>query len=77
MTTSSALFDPAQVDLLAGVHGEGGPKSLFIDGEWKAARNGETRTIVCPADGSVVAEVSEASEGRHRRRHQGSAPHLR
>lgn len=62
MTTSSALFDPAQVDLLAGVHGEGGPKSLFIDGEWKAARNGETRTIVCPADGSVVAEVSEASE---------------
>ena len=46
MTTSSALFDPAQVDLLAGVHGEGGPKSLFIDGEWKAARNGETRTIV-------------------------------
>src|SRR5690606_18339479 len=34
--------------------------TLFIDGEWCAARDGATRTITCPADGSPVGEVSEA-----------------
>ncbi|PID96563.1 MAG: betaine-aldehyde dehydrogenase [Actinomycetales bacterium] len=37
------------------------PKSLFIGGAWQAARSGATRTIRCPADGSEVATVSEAS----------------
>ncbi|MFB0833598.1 aldehyde dehydrogenase family protein [Arthrobacter halodurans] len=34
--------------------------SLYIDGAWVAARSGDTREIVCPADGAVVATVSEA-----------------
>ncbi|WP_370892283.1 aldehyde dehydrogenase family protein [Janibacter sp. GXQ6167] len=32
---------------------------LFIDGEWRDAASGETRTITCPADGTEVAVVSE------------------
>jgi len=35
---------------------------LFIDGQWVGAPDGGRRTIVCPADGSVVAEVDEGSE---------------
>lgn len=34
--------------------------SLFIDGEWRAARSGETRTITCPADGHEVVTVAES-----------------
>ena len=34
--------------------------SLFIDGTWRAARDGSTRTITCPADGREVATVAEA-----------------
>jgi betaine-aldehyde dehydrogenase len=34
--------------------------SLFIDGEWRAARSGGTRTITCPADGREVVTVDEA-----------------
>jgi betaine-aldehyde dehydrogenase len=34
--------------------------SLFIDGEWRAARSGGTRTITCPADGREVVIVDEA-----------------
>ena len=34
--------------------------SLYIDGAWVAARSGDPREIVCPADGAVVAPVSEA-----------------
>lgn len=37
------------------------PASLFIDGEWSAAADGGVREIHSPADGSVVAVVSEAS----------------
>src|SRR5687767_9244314 len=33
---------------------------LFIDGSWRDAGDGRTREIRCPADGSVVATVSEA-----------------
>ncbi len=33
---------------------------LFIDGAWRAAVGGETREIRCPADGNLVATVSEA-----------------
>ncbi|MET1037457.1 MAG: aldehyde dehydrogenase family protein [Aeromicrobium sp.] len=33
---------------------------LFIEGEWCDAGNGATREIRCPADGSLVAVVSEA-----------------
>lgn len=32
---------------------------LFIDGSWREAASGETRTITCPADGTEVAVVSE------------------
>ena len=33
--------------------------TLHIDGEWRAAASGETRDIICPADGSVVVTVAE------------------
>ncbi len=36
--------------------------SLFIDGSWRAARGGDTRTIRCPADGREVVTVAEAGE---------------
>ncbi|WP_295629228.1 aldehyde dehydrogenase family protein [uncultured Corynebacterium sp.] len=38
------------------------PATLFIDGSWQPAASGETRAITCPADGSHVADVSEAAE---------------
>ncbi|MBC2681781.1 aldehyde dehydrogenase family protein [Corynebacterium anserum] len=56
------LFDPTTCELLKGVHSGAAPASLYINGRWEAAADGKTRTIVCPADGSVVGEVSEASE---------------
>ncbi|MDN5894378.1 MAG: aldehyde dehydrogenase family protein [Nocardioides sp.] len=34
---------------------------LFIDGDWHDAADGGTREIRCPADGTVVATVSEAT----------------
>jgi betaine-aldehyde dehydrogenase len=33
---------------------------LYVDGSWVSARSGATRTIVCPADGTVVGQVDEA-----------------
>lgn len=33
---------------------------LFIDGEWRCSASGAVRGIHCPADGSLVATVSEA-----------------
>ncbi len=36
--------------------------SLFIDGSWRAARDGGTRTIRCPADGRDVVTVAEAGQ---------------
>jgi betaine-aldehyde dehydrogenase len=35
--------------------------TLFIDGQWQAAAQGGTRTIVCPADGTEVGVVAEAT----------------
>jgi betaine-aldehyde dehydrogenase len=35
--------------------------TLFIDGEWVASSDGGTRTVTCPADGSTVGVVSEAT----------------
>ncbi|MFI7494220.1 aldehyde dehydrogenase family protein [Kocuria sp. M4R2S49] len=35
--------------------------TLFIDGQWQAAAQGGTRTIVCPADGTEVGTVAEAT----------------
>ena len=35
---------------------------LYIDGSWVSAAAGGTRTIICPADGTVVGEVDEADE---------------
>ncbi len=35
---------------------------LFIDGTWRDAGDGRTREIRCPADGNLVATVSEAGE---------------
>ncbi|MGD7001714.1 aldehyde dehydrogenase family protein [Corynebacterium halotolerans] len=37
------------------------PTSLYIDGAWVASSTGETRTITCPADGSTVGVVPEAT----------------
>ncbi len=34
--------------------------TLYLDGEWTPARDGRTREVRCPADGSLVAEVDEA-----------------
>ncbi|WP_026818568.1 aldehyde dehydrogenase family protein [Arthrobacter castelli] len=43
------------------------PASLFIDGQWSPSSAGGTRDIFCPADGQLVATVSEAStEDVHR-----------
>ena len=33
---------------------------LFVRGRWESARDGATRQIRCPADGTLVAEVDEA-----------------
>ncbi|TDT31211.1 betaine-aldehyde dehydrogenase [Naumannella halotolerans] len=38
------------------------PNTLFIGGKWVAARAGGTREIRCPADGSLVGVVDEATE---------------
>lgn len=37
------------------------PESLFIDGQWVPASDGGVREIRCPADGSLVGEVSEGT----------------
>ncbi|MGW5360534.1 aldehyde dehydrogenase family protein [Actinopolymorpha pittospori] len=34
---------------------------LYIDGGWRPARDGGTRQIRCPADGTLVTEVDEAT----------------
>ena len=36
-------------------------QTLFIDGQWVAASNHATRTVYCPADGTEVGVVSEAT----------------
>src|SRR5699024_3311102 len=36
-------------------------ETLYIDGAWVSASNGATRTVYCPADGSKVGIVSEAT----------------
>ncbi len=36
-------------------------ETLFIDGSWRGATGGGTRTITCPADGREVGVVAEAS----------------
>ena len=38
------------------------PSTLFIDGTWRAAAEGGTREIRCPADGELVAVVDEGTE---------------
>lgn len=56
---------------------------LYVDGRWRAAAAGGRREIRCPADGTLVAEVDEASaedttaaiEAAHRAFHEGSWPH--
>ena len=64
MSTQNALFNPAKEPLLEKSQqaGGSGPASLYINGQWESAAQGGTRDIVCPADGSVVGTVSEASE---------------
>ena len=55
---------------------------LYVDGSWVSARSGASRTIVCPADGTVVGEVDEAGpedtalaiEAAHRAFHEGPWP---
>lgn len=56
---------------------------IYIDGEWVGAREGERREIRCPADGSLVAEIDEATAvdteaaiaAAHRAFHDGPWPH--
>lgn len=36
------------------------PATLYINGQWVPAASGETRQIMCPADGTTVGTVSEA-----------------
>ncbi|MFW9033823.1 aldehyde dehydrogenase family protein [Corynebacterium striatum] len=62
MSTQNTLFDPTTTEYLKGVHTGDGPKSLFINGQWEAAADAATRTTICPADGSTVGVVSEASD---------------
>ncbi|WP_019159851.1 aldehyde dehydrogenase family protein [Brevibacterium senegalense] len=38
------------------------PNTLYIDGAWTTAQDGDTRDIHCPANGDLVATVDEASE---------------
>ncbi|AGP30861.1 aldehyde dehydrogenase family protein [Corynebacterium terpenotabidum] len=35
--------------------------TLYIDGAWVASSDGGTRTVTCPADGTIVGVVSEAT----------------
>ena len=35
--------------------------TLYIDGSWVASSDGATRTVTCPADGTEVGVVSEAT----------------
>ncbi|AXR73087.1 MULTISPECIES: aldehyde dehydrogenase family protein [Auritidibacter] len=37
------------------------PTTLYINGQWKPASDGGTRTVICPADGTEVDVVSEAT----------------
>ena len=37
-------------------------ETLFINGTWQAASDGQTREIRCPANGELVATVSEGTE---------------
>ena len=56
---------------------------LYVDGSWVSALAGGRRTILCPADGSLVAEVDEAGpedtaaaiDAAHRAFHEGPWPH--
>ena len=55
---------------------------LYVDGSWVSALAGGRRTIVCPADGQVVAEIDEAGPddtaaaiaAAHRAFHDGPWP---
>lgn len=56
---------------------------LYVDGRWRAAAAGGRREIRCPADGTLVAEVDEATAedtaaaigAAHRAFHEGPWPH--
>jgi betaine-aldehyde dehydrogenase len=56
---------------------------LYVDGSWVSALAGGRRTISCPADGTLVAEVDEAGpedtataiEAAYRAFHEGPWPH--
>jgi betaine-aldehyde dehydrogenase len=42
-------------------HEVSGVTKLFVDGRWRGGAGGDQREIRCPADGSLVATVAEAS----------------
>lgn len=56
---------------------------LYVDGSWVSALAGGRRTIHCPADGTLVAEIDEAGpedtaaaiDAAHRAFHEGPWPH--
>ena len=39
-----------------------GYKKLYIDGSLKDAEDGSRQKVICPANGSEVAEIAEAGE---------------
>lgn len=61
----------------------GEPKTLYVGGAWEGAVDGGRREIRCPADGTLVAEVDEATAAdtdraiaaAHAAFHEGPWPH--
>lgn len=57
------LFNPMEEKLLESVYADpDSPATLYINGQWRSSRSGNTRTIINPADGCIVGKVSEAEE---------------
>ncbi|MBT2551036.1 aldehyde dehydrogenase family protein [Arthrobacter sp. ISL-65] len=52
----------SEAELLASTGTPAGAETLFIAGRWVAPQAGRTRTITCPADGSMAGVVAEAGE---------------
>ena len=43
-----------------------GYKKLYIDGSLKDAEDGSRQKVICPANGSEVAEIAEAGKRRYK-----------
>jgi betaine-aldehyde dehydrogenase len=49
-------------DLLRNIPTENGVLKMFIDGEWVLSESGETREVLDPATGELIARVAEAGQ---------------